>query len=53
MTDDKDWNDILREQGAERARETFNEAIKKGQARAQAGKGAPRGDDEFEPESDD
>jgi len=45
MSDDEDWNDIFREQGPERARETFNEKIKEGHAN-DGGKGAPRDEDD-------
>src|SRR5262249_6328350 len=44
----RDWNDIQREEGPERAREIFREAMKKAHARALAGNGngAPRNEDE-------
>ena len=47
MTDDKDWNDTLREQGAEGARETFNESIANAE-REQGNSGPPPGDDDGE-----
>src|SRR5215831_1369288 len=43
MTDEKDWNDIERERGAEGAREVFNEAIAN---REQGNSGPPPGDDD-------
>jgi len=49
MTDKKDWNDILREQGPERAREIFEEAIKEAHDRERTGNGnggATREDDD-------
>jgi len=44
MTDNKDWNDVLREQGTESARETFNEAI--ASAKKEQGNSGPPPDDD-------
>jgi len=44
MTDNKDWNDVLREQGTESARETFNEAT--ASAKKEQGNSGPPPDDD-------